>query len=291
MLEKMKIFPVVLFVLCHCTNLYSPMGIKGKDAKKQLEEVRSNLSLVSNFGSFSLLLTPSSSALNSYTCSTENTAVSGFVTPTTGSNFDFPSLTSYVDLSVTAAGTYYFRSNVSSSNQIISGKILKTKDTSTSASCFYSTSSVCGNTDLSGVSYNSSISTMMSVSAGSCFAIRCTSPAYIRLKQYNLEMSGMFGIDTFLTVTYGPFIFESIAQIGEETYYTKESFEKCKREIVNYAAIEIQNNKFLTSLMTEASNCHKPTSQIQESMATASRLTTLMQADVCNLEPVNLIGF
>ncbi|TGK52022.1 hypothetical protein EHQ16_14390 [Leptospira kanakyensis] len=275
-----------------CTNVYSPMGIKGKKAKEQLEELRSGLSAVSLFTYIPATLNITSNSTNTtYTCATENTAISGFTNPTTGANFDLSSPINYIDLSVTAGGTHYFRSSPSSTNQIITGKILKTNDTSPTASCSYITGSVCGNTDLSGVSISSSISTMMSVSAGNCLAILCTTPAYIRLKQYNFELFSLAGLEPILSSTSSPYIFESVSKIGEDTYYTKESFEKCRKEIVDYAVIEIQYSKFLSALITEVSTCNKPHSLFQGAASSASKLTAAIQGNACDLEPVNFFGF
>ncbi|TGK78568.1 hypothetical protein EHQ24_18655 [Leptospira noumeaensis] len=289
--KNLLFFSTLLYVI-GCTNVYSPMGIKGEKAKKQLEELRSGLSAVSLFTYLPSIINITSNSTNTtYACPTEDTAISGFTNPTSGSNFDLQSPINYIDLSVTAGGTHYFRSNESSSNLAITGKILKTNDTSAAASCSYVTGSVCGTTDLSGISISSSISTMMFVPLGSCLAIRCTTPAYIRFKQYNFELISMAGIETILSATSSPYIFESVSKIGDDTYYTKESFEKCRKEIVNYSLIEMQYSKFLSTLITEVSTCNKPQSLFQGAATSASRLTAALQGNACDLEPVNFFGF
>ncbi|WP_208729485.1 hypothetical protein [Leptospira congkakensis] len=291
MLKKMRSFGFVLVFVFGCANVYSPMGIRGEEAKKQLEELRSNLGIVGIFASLSAVMNASANSSNtSYTCATDNSAVLGFTTPTTTANFNLPSQTNYIDLSVTTNGTFYFRSNQATTTTMLSGKILKTASTSASASCSSATSSVCGATDLSGVSFFSSISSIMTVAPGSCFAIRCTTPAYVRLKLYNIDSSGLPGVDTLISGIYTPYIFESIANIGEETYYTKKSFERCKREIVNYSMIEIQFANLTSSLVNDASICNKPYSSIQGALLNPG-LTAAIQADACDLEPVNPVGF
>ncbi|TGL45992.1 hypothetical protein EHQ49_00700 [Leptospira perdikensis] len=291
MLKKMKLVFFVLIFLVHCTNVYSPTGIKGEQAKKQLEEHRSNLSLVSLISVLSASFSASANAANStYTCSTENNATLGFTTPTTASNFSLPSGTSYVDLSVPSSGTFYFRSNAAASYAMYTGKILKTATTSANASCYYSTNSVCGTTDLSAASISSSIGLFISVNAGTCIAFRCTSPAYIRFRLYSNETVSTSTLDSVISLTYTPAIFESISNIGNDTYYTMESFKKCKKEITNYAVIETQYAGYVGSVLNEVSSCNKPNSAIQAASVNPS-LTASLQADACELEPVNVFGY
>lgn len=291
MLKKINLFSFVFIFLIHCTNVYSPTGIQGKQAKKQLEEHRSNLSLVSLSSVLTASLNASSNSANStYTCPTENTATLGFTSPTAAANFSLPTGTSYVDLSVPAAGTYYFRSNAAASYAMYTGKVLKTATTSATATCYHSTNSVCGTTDLSAASISSYIGLFISVNAGTCLAFQCTAPAYIRLRLYSNETVSVSALESVISLTYTPSLFETIADIGDDTYYTMKSFKRCKNEITNYAVIETQYSRHLTSIMNEVSSCNKPSSAIQAASVNPS-LTASLQADACNLEPVNAFGY
>ncbi|MBM9591066.1 hypothetical protein JWG41_11450 [Leptospira sp. 201903075] len=291
MLKKINLFSFVFIFLIHCTNFYSPTGIQGKQAKKQLEEHRSNLSLVSLSSVLTASLNAfSNSATSTYTCPTENTATLGFTSPTAAANFSLPTGTSYLDLSVPSNGTYYFRSYPAAAYASYTVKILKTETTSASASCKFTTNSVCGTADLSGSVVSSYVGFSLSVDAGSCLAFQCTSPAYIRFRRYSNETVSVSALESVISLIYTPSIFESISDIGDDTYYTMKSFRKCKNEIANYAVIETQYSRHLTSIMTEVSSCNKPSSAIQAAAVNPS-LTASLQADACKLEPVNAFGY
>ncbi|PJZ86399.1 hypothetical protein [Leptospira harrisiae] len=291
MFQFVRIIFVILFIF-NCANVFSPTGIKGEQAKKKIEEHRSNLS----FLSISNLLmgstaSPSSnpSSLN-YSCPTENAAVLGFSGPTTTANFSLPQVGAYIDLSVTSSGTSYFRSNPSFTNTLFVSKILKTESTSANASCYYTTTSVCGTTDLSMASIGLLVDSTISVSPGTCLAIKCSSPAYIRMKQYSVETVSNFLLDPILSVVFTPVLFESLSGINDDTYYTLESYAKCKKEITNFALIELQYSNYLSALLKEISSCNKPNAAIQAATLNPS-LTASLQADACKLEPVNALGY
>ncbi|MCW7471512.1 hypothetical protein [Leptospira kanakyensis] len=288
----LKIFHVLLVISLffpNCTNFYSPFGISGEDVKKQLEEHRTNLSFVSFLSLISASIATSSNSSSNYTCSTESTAIPPLATATTAANFTLPTATTYVDLSVTSGGTQYFRSNIVSSATRISGKILKTPNTSSTAICYYTTDSVCGTADLSGITINSSISSLMTIHAGTCLAIQCNGNAYVRLKEYSVDSPSTAVLGSVMGIFNAPYIFEAVTRLGDRTYYTMESFDRCKKEITNFALIEIQYSSVVSSQLTEVSNCNKPNSMIQTAALDPS-LTASLQADACDLEPVNLIG-
>lgn len=286
------IFSVLIFLFfSNCTNFFSPFGIRGEEAKKELQEHRNNLGFVSFLGILSASFNSSSSSNSNYTCQRESSAISSFTTPTTGANFNLPSTTDYVDLMVTSGGTQYFRSNQTSSSLRFTGKVLKTQSTSANALCYYTASAgACGTTDLSGLGISSSITSYMTVDSGQCMAIRCTENAYIRLKQYSTDTASMTTLDSVSGLINGPYLFEAITRIGDRTYYTMESFDRCKKEITNFALIEIQYASFFASQLVEVSNCNKPNSALQ-GISLNPALTASLQADACDLEPVNAIGY
>ncbi|TGL17065.1 hypothetical protein EHQ46_17720 [Leptospira yanagawae] len=285
------LFSIFIFLFfTNCTNFFSPFGIRGEEAKKQLEEHRNNLSLVSFLGILSASFSTTSSSNANYTCQSESSAIVSFATPTTGANFNLPSVTDYVDLMVTSGGTQYFRSNQTSGSLRFTGKILKTQNTSSNAICYYTASAgACGTTDLSGLSIGSSIGSFMTVDSGQCLAIRCSETAYIRLKQYSIETASLATLDSVSGLFNAPFLFEGITRIGDRTYYTMESFNKCKKEITSFALIEIQYASFITSQLVEVANCNKPNSALRSSVWNPA-LTSSLQADACDLEPVSAIG-
>ncbi|TGL66458.1 hypothetical protein [Leptospira jelokensis] len=287
------VFSIFVFLFfANCTNFFSPFGIRGEEAKKQLQEHRNNLGFVSFLGILSGSISSTSYSSNSnYTCQRESSAITAFSTPTTGANFNLPSATEYVDLTVISGGTQYFRSNQTSASLRFTGKILKTQNTSSNAICYYTASAgACGTTDLSGLGISSTIGSFMTVDSGQCLAIRCTETAYIRLKQYSTETASMATLDSVSGLINGPYIFEAITRIGDRAYYTMESFDRCKKEITNFALIEIQYASFFSSQLVEVGNCNKPNSALQ-GLSFNPALTSSLQADACDLEPVNAVGF
>ncbi|WP_246838281.1 hypothetical protein [Leptospira meyeri] len=289
MFQFVKLIFVFLF-LFNCANVFSPTGIKGEEAKKKIEEHRSDMSLLGTFNLLFFAISPSSSSSTSFTCPTENTATLGFSGPTTTANFNLPTTATYVDLSVPSSGTFYFRSNQSFTNGTYTAKILKTANTSANASCYYSTSSVCGTTDLSAASIGLFVGSFMTVTPGNCLAIKCSNPAYIRIKPYAVESTSSFTLDSVISLGVTPTLFESLSGIENDTYYTLESYDKCKNEITNFALIEMQYSKYLSEVLNEVSNCNKPNAAIQAAPLNPS-LTASLQADACKLEPVNVFGY
>ncbi|TGM82382.1 hypothetical protein EHR01_06260 [Leptospira mtsangambouensis] len=291
MFQFFKITFVLLFVF-NCANVFSPTGIKGEQAKKKIEEHRSSLSFLSitNLLMSSISSSASNPSASSYSCPTENTAVQGFSGPTTTANFSLPQVGTYIDLSVPSSGTFYFRSNPSSTNTIFVSRILKTENTSANASCYYSTNSVCGTTDLSVASIGLMVGSTISVSPGTCLAIKCSTPAYMRIKQYSVESISNILLEPMLSVVSSPMLFESLSGINNDTYYTLESYAKCKEEITNFSLIELQYSNHLAAILKEVSNCNKPNAAIQAATLNPN-LTASLQADACKLEPVNVFGY
>ncbi|MGV3666533.1 MAG: small lipoprotein [Leptospira bouyouniensis] len=271
-----------------CSNLYSPFGVKGKDAKKQIEDLNSSLGLLS----FPLLLSSfSSSSSSSFTCPTETTATVGSASNTSGGTFTLPAASSYVDLDGRASGTKFFRSNAASVNTTFSLKILKTATTNSTASCSYVTSAGgCTDADLVGLSFTSSSST--SVSAASCLAIKCTNAAYIRIQNStgsSLSSSSSSSSASFLSLALSPEILNEVSGIEDDKYYTKESLEKCKEGLTTISLFQSSLTVSSVNAIQEISSCNKPFSSLPASVDSSG--IAALQGNECKLEEVNAIGF
>ena len=179
-MKKIVILTVFVLGTVGCSNFYSPMGVKGKDAKKQITELNSNLSLAS----FPLILSAASSSSSStFVCPVDSSAVLGSSNANSGGAYTLPAIDRFVDLDARAGGTLYFRSGANSGAS--TGYTIKVIQTSASsgstATCTYiSSAAACTDASLAGSSFSSS--TTATVAGTHCLAIRCTTAGYIRIQ-------------------------------------------------------------------------------------------------------------
>ncbi len=283
---KKILFLIIILFSVHCSNIYSPTGVKGKDAKKQIKDLNSNLGLLS----FPLLLsTASSSSSNTnFTCPTESNANLGSASDSTAANFTFPAANKYVDLDAKAGGTLYFRSNASASSSAYIVKVLQTANTSSTASCTYVSSAGACAGAISAVQTLTTATT--TISASNCLAIKCTTAAYIRIQPSATATSiPSSSTNSFLSLALAPKILDSVSGIEDDKYYTKESLDKCKEGLTNISLLQTATLSSTFDNLKEVSYCNKPMSVISSGIDGNS--IAALQGNECKLEEVNPIGF
>lgn len=286
-MKKIVILTVFVLGAIGCSNFYSPMGVKGKDAKKQIRDLNSNLSLAS----FPLILSAaSSSSTSTFTCPTESTATVSSASSTSGGTFTLPATNSYVDLNSTAGGTKFFRSSAASVATSYSMKILKTASTNSTASCSYFASvGACTDADIVGSTFTSTGSAQ--VSATNCLSIKCTNAAYIRIQPLNTSSSSTssFSTGSLLAAALSPDILNQVSGIEDDKYYTKESLDKCKDGITTISVFQSSLSASSVTALQEISSCNKPFASLPTSIDSSG--IAALQGNECKLEEVNFIGF
>jgi len=287
---KRTVISIFLLTLISCANIYSPTGIKGKDALKEIDALNNTLSLPSISLILSASFSSSSSSSSSEICSTDGIpSVSPLGSSTSTSNFSIPSdLNTVIDLSA-PGGTVYFRSqpvgSTSSGFFFIQATSLKTSTITTAGSCAYSINTAnCGTTDLSGISYSTTVSFAV---ANNCLAVRCTTPALVRIRQGNSTITS-FDSTTLLLSLVGPEIFSSASGIEEDTYYTRDSFEKCKEDLVSIGLLQVADVSASLQRLSTPLSCNLPLCSAGPTLSSAGY--NLLQGDACKLEPVSFIG-
>ncbi|EMY69717.1 TIGR04452 family lipoprotein [Leptospira vanthielii] len=283
------LFLGMIFAFISCSEIYSPMGVKGKDAKKQIRDLNSNLDLLS----LPLLLSSASSAgssssSSSFVCPTDPNAILGSANDNTSANFTLPAANNYVDLDAKAGGTLYFRSNVSAPNTTYMLKVLQTANTSSTASCTYTVSAgVCAGAIVAGLTLTS---TTTADSPSSCLAIRCTTAAYIRILATTTASTTPSSVSSsFLSFLIAPEIQKSVSGIEDDKYYTKESLDKCKEGLTNISLLQTAILSSSFGNVREVSFCNKPLSIISSGLD--GNGTAALKGNECKLEEVNLLGF
>ncbi|MDF3819207.1 small lipoprotein [Leptospira sp. 96542] len=278
---------IIFFVIFKCANIYSPLGISGKEAKKQIEEIEQTAFLVS----IPSLLGRSSSN-SSIVCPTDINSILGSNTNTVSANFNFPGEGSYVDLNATSGSNLYFRTAAASETVQLSGKILQTASTKLTAECRYNASAAaCGTSDISGLTL-SYISTSIFVSAGHCLAVRCAEPGYLRFQKYNMNSvfnSTSLSLSPLLNLALGPSVAEVLSAIEDNKYYTQESFDKCKKSVMNQSFVQLFSTNESLSEAFEVLSCNKPATP--SNSAAIAMASYVIQGNECKLEPVNVVGF
>ncbi|EOQ97924.1 putative lipoprotein [Leptospira wolbachii serovar Codice str. CDC] len=283
------LFLVMIFASISCSNVYSPMGVKGKDAKKQIRDLNSNLGLLS----LPLLLssassTSSSSSNTNFICPTETNATLGSANDSTAANFTLPAANNYVDLDAKAGGTLYFRSNVSASSTAYIVKVLQTANTSSTASCTYTSSAgACAGAIAAGLALTTATTT---IAPSNCLAVRCTTAAYIRIQpSITATSTSSSSANSFLSLALAPEILKSVSGIEDDKYYTKESLEKCKEGLTNISVLQSATLSASFGNVREVTFCNKPLSIISSGID--GNGIAALQGNECKLEEVNLLGF
>ncbi|MCU0824422.1 MAG: small lipoprotein [Leptospira sp.] len=290
MTTKFNIFIILLIVLVNCADIYSPFGVKGKDAKKEIGDLNTNLTILT-----STTLISSDASRNNFKCQTDPTAVVGSTNINPAANFTIPSDANTTDLDSRSGGIRYFRSNASSQATSVVIQSIPTETTNSTVSCTYAISPVaCSGAINTSVSVSSSgLSTF--VTAGSCIAITCTSAAYIRILPANVSginaptSSNPFQFFIFSFRFLASSIFNDISGIKDDTYYTEESFKKCKNSVTELSLLSssISVNSLLP--FRDALFCNKPVTSFP--IQVNPFLESALKGNECKLEEVNLIGF
>lgn len=274
-------FVFILFLLIfNCANIYSPSGIKGDKAKKEIKYLMDSLGLIPARTLFS----PAS-----YRCQVDSSAILGSSNANTPSNFSLLSFTTK-DLNASAGGTLFFRST--SNNQIKSFnlKLLRTANTESTADCSVS---ISANACMDPISTGTPLTNdgQVVVPFGECLAIMCTAPAYIRVQDLTVVTNRVtpspevVAINTWIVA---PEVFRNISKIDDNIYYTNESFNKCKKGIVEVSALDSSAAFARANNYFEVSYCNKV--QTASSVSDANT-AAILQGNECHLEPVNALGF
>ncbi|WCL48793.1 TIGR04452 family lipoprotein [Leptospira sp. GIMC2001] len=295
---KKILFLFTILVSIGCANIYSPTGIKGSDAIKEIEEAQSS----AGFLAFPILLSgissTSTSTSSNVTCTADANAISPLATTTSTANFTTPGINeATVDLTTTASGGY-FRSQAISDTVTFSSPISAKIITGT-ASCRYSIGTgFCGTTNLTSVSAGTTISSsfagsITSTSSNSCLAIYCNGAATVRLKRQSTSTTSSGSTFNFTGLILGPEIFKSVAGIDESKYYKKESVEECKNSIVSIsvlssALLSARINQFSTD-STAAQACNSNSPSFADINLPAFS-TEILQGESCKLEEVGFLG-
>lgn len=297
---KKIILVLVALYSVNCANVYSPTGVKGKDAKKEIEDTRAALTPLSLM-SLMTLSSGSSTTTTSVVCDFSSSPTSS-VSATTIGNFDVPKLNNTLDLGSASTGQYYFRSRSytpeSTTGTITAKSLVTSSVTTANTTCRYIASSSACSSDLSGLSWTSatsmsSSSTTISITSGNCLAIRCDGASAIRIKNASTTSSFSSSSSAFnpADMLLGPELFNQIAAIDDDKYYTKESVDACKDAVTNITLLQ-QNasTAAFQSFMNESrqvSTCNTLTPSLPSSNGLAYQA---LQGSSCALEEVGFFG-
>ena len=290
-----KLLLVILLATFIQCSYYSPTGIKGSVAKKELE----TLTTTSSASSLTSLISSASSlqSTSSVTCTSSN-GVSGSTSASSPTSFTLPinnTSTSTSDFISSSSNTTYFLSS-----QTTSSAFYSIKSVIGSPSCAYEAStSICSDTNLSDNSFSSSISSTVSVItliSTQCIAIKCTSSTgTIRLRADLSATSATQAVSTLtsssLTSTLtNSTIGASSYPIEDDKYYTKSSFETCKNNILllqtisqNAISTKLSNIKNYVSCLTSLTTT--------TSTDSLSDFSSLFQGSLCPMVEEKTMGF
>lgn len=293
-----KMSLVLALVMLSCNYIYSPTGIRGSDARAEIDEVKQT----SGFLSLPLLSSNVSSvssqnAPQNTSCEIRSNAISSGVSETTNSNVTVPEPGAGVDMNHTT-GTGYFRTNNFSSLE--SGQIVLFRQiTGSTGDCRFNYGpSACGTTNIGTLTSFSDVQREensridFSEDVGSnCLAIRCTSPAAIRLR--TTTSSTQTASVEFDTVGFivSPILFESLTEINDDRYYTKESVEECKESINLLSFLQFtQTQQAFNAYARQdalATSCNEnnPTFTPPSNL-----LVSVLQGALCDLQEVGFFG-
>jgi small lipoprotein (TIGR04452 family) len=281
--------PILLILLCvsilSCSSYYSPSGIKGSDAKKQIDDAKTEMGLITL-----PMLNQNLSSLNTgdVTCTLDSNSVSTFAGNTGAANFSIPSeVGTSIDLNATGAG--YFRSqSFSTTNDNMSIYIQRIIGSGT---CTFSyNSNICGTAAIGTGTQLGSTLLSYSVINGDCLAFNCSGAATIRVR---LGASNEVTYTSNLTdLILGPEIFNSLTGIEDSTYYTKESVELCKEGItqigiLNAGITSNAMNQFVRVDYPQYSKCNRPFPRLN---SPSTMTISALQADSCKLEKEKILG-
>lgn len=271
---------ITFFFVVSCANIYSPSGIKGDKAKKEIKYLMDSLGLLPSFALFSGA---------SYKCQVSSSAVSGTNDANTPSNFLLPNGFTE-DLNASAGGTLFFRSTNATQIKNYNLKLLRTTNTDPTASCSLTISNnACVDTIATGNPLNNEAQIV--VPFGECLAIMCTGRAYIRMINLDMLTNGVTSSPESVAVNVwvtAPEFFRKIAKIDDDIYYTNKSFNQCKKGIVEVAALDANTAFARANNYFEVTYCNQALTFFP---STDANTTAILQGNVCHLEPVNALGF
>ncbi len=280
---------ILLFVFISCADIYSPFGVKGKDAKKEIEDLNGILSVVTI-----LPLLSFDTSRSNFKCQTELSAVIGSTNSSTTANFSLPEGRNNVDLDARNGGTRYFRSNPATQATSVVIQSITTETSGSSVNCTSETSAATCSGAINTTFSVSSMAFSSSIPAGSCVSITCSSVAYIRILPsrvsfVNTQTSSNTSLVAFASLLIGPTLFDSIAGIKDDTYYTKESLQDCKKGITELSLLSSAISLNSLAAFRESVFCNKPSTSTPQ--ITNPAVDSAVQGNECKLEEVNFIGF
>ncbi|MCC5814254.1 MAG: hypothetical protein JJT78_05820 [Leptospira sp.] len=271
-------------LITNCSGEFSLNSVRGKEARKEIEELRGTTGLLSITSTSGINNNPTN---NSVECEFPENSLTGstLANPTP---FQIPEANQVVNFRNTT-GTNYFRSEVvvrSILDRDLSIKSLITSNNTTAGtSCGYKTSTVCTGsvTDSNFTTISGNFATGINMNPDECLIIKCEGSTDIRLK--NDPNSGTFRSGINLTnILLSPILFENLAAIQDDLDYTRQSVDDCKDFILLLSGIEISLTQQEISSFNRKRNvaftCNdiRPTLNLPDSL-----LFTAMQAEQCRL--------
>lgn len=311
---KLKLCPLFFLITgilfyTSCNYLYTPIGISGKDAKKEIEKEIDGISLI--LLAASLSSSDSSSSTVTTVCKLKNPIPNLPGTDTGPGNFDIPKVGKTVDLESTGIGNNsYFRSKPASDNFTnIEIKTLITSSSRTPASeCYFlKGDSYCTGTGLQFLniafdpekilikSNPKNRGTIFDMSVGECIVIQCGNHNglhAIRLnnhgESFGDQSSSSINSDEILIFLLGPEIEKEIRGIEDNKYYKRDSLENCKRSVSDIVLLSYFDQQSHNNRQYIKYDCNLPAPRSRSTNILASYIA---RGNACKLEEVNPLGF
>lgn len=303
---------VLLFFTVQCAQIYSPFGIKGSDARAEIEETRT----IGNVITLPFLQSNVSSGVSdvdNFTCSFSDAPTLGSENGSSPTSFEMPTTRKTLDLATpndsSSSQTYFFRSVAfGDSREDLLNPIriqsLKTSNVETrNASCYYRITNSCSGALTSDKAGFTGVLTEQPtrleagegiVLANACLEIQCDGASALRIRYDNLSDGGTRSNINFDTGAFliGPALFEALSNIDDNKYYKQKSFDECKETVLLLTLLQARQSLGTIAGFNQrqreviACNTLVPGFSTQE----ANLLANIVQGAVCSLEEVNLIG-
>ncbi|MCC5816104.1 MAG: TIGR04452 family lipoprotein [Leptospira sp.] len=298
-MNTIKTILLLIFVwLVNCNYIYSPTGIRGSDARAEIDEVKQTTGFISlPLLSSSVSSVSGSGQTSNATCSVKSDAISSSNSPTSTANITVPPVNSSVDMNHTT-GTGYFRTNPFNNLQV--GQIVLFRQiTGNTGDCSFNYGpTACETTDITTLTdptnverENNSRINFDEDTANNCLAIRCNAPAAIRLRT-TTSGSATASVE-FDTVGFivSPILFESLTEINDDRYYTKDSVESCKENISLLSLIQFSETQRAFQAYSAQDALATSCNENNPSFSPPSNLLiSLLQGSLCSIEEVGFFG-
>lgn len=301
-----SLFLFSFFFIFQCSYIYTPFGIRGSDALAELEESKTLAGLIT------LPIQQRATRLNLDSvepplCSLTENPIPSSTNGSSPQPFSLPDDLKIQDLETQGVGTHYFQSLPISKDTLLDTVKLQTIRTEkypnvTDNSCRFRLTSQCNASmsisDPGYFSISSSSPTDLGESSnfqeGICLQIICIEPAVVRLRndpKSNQDESIRTRLDA-ANLALGRDIFNSLAKIQKDRYYTRKSFQSCKDSIILIGLVQALINTRDIRFFQDGRIQNRFCNQFTPSLSTQKNNTifNLLQGATCNLKEVNYIG-